>query len=793
MSDTLVRDGEAPAGPAWRPSVRSTWPLYLAFIVFAGVVGAAISWGLLADSLAALGIPDPGRLTTVGLPFLRAASWIVSALAVGSYLAAAFLINPDVPENDNSRILEARLTVDGHIAARTGALSSLALGVISLVMVPLTLSDVSGTPFSQVLQPAAWATALEQVSAAQAWAWTAGLAFLVGVPALFARRWSSQPLALVFAVLAVVPNGLDGHSAAGGNHDYGTNSYLWHLIFLVLWIGGLMALIAHCRRLGPATETAVARYSKLALFSIIVMTVSGMVNAAVRIDFSDWLTTTYGLIITAKAVGVVVLAFLGFVHRQVTMPKLAGPDPGQRAFRRVAVVEVAVMAAVTGVAISMGRTPPPPPRDPNLSPMAVKIGFDLHEAPTFWNVWTMWRFDMLFGTIGLVLAAAYIYGVVRVHRRGGDWPAVRTFWFLLGCLSLTVMMSSGMGMNMMALFSVHMIVHMGLAMVVPVFLVLGAPFTLVMQASEPGAPGWPGPREWAFALCHSRTLGWITNPAVNTLQFLFFFYIIYITPLFDVMVAEHGGHVIMNVLFLTSGFLYFWEMIGSDPIPKRGSVLLRLGWLMLSMPVHLYFGVYLMQLNEVLAEDFYAGLLLPWAPDLLADQKVGGGIAWASGSFPLVVVFGALFYQWLRDDKAEEKAYEARAEATDDAEHSAYNQWLASLNDDTEPATEIDDAPSAPAGGTPSGAASAPAPQAQDGATTDTAVTETATAGDGTSESEADDAEAEDARPRRRDARPEHPGVPWPMSDSAYYTEEFGEARERGERKRKRRGGRKRR
>ena len=65
--------------------------------------------------------------------------------------------------------------------------------------------------------------------------------------------------------------------------------------------------------------------------------------------------------------------------------------------------------------------------------------------------------------------------------------------------------------------------------------------------------------------------------------------------------------------------------------------------------------------------------------------------------------------------------------------------------------------------------------------------------GDGTSASEADDAEAEDARPRRRDARPEHPGVPWPMSDSAYYTEEFGEARERGERKRKRRGGRKRR
>ncbi|WP_084168359.1 cytochrome c oxidase assembly protein [Corynebacterium atypicum] len=695
MSKTLDRDldgvGEptplgGQAAPAPEPGARrergprATWPLYLVFIAFAGVVGAGISFGLLADSLAALGIPDPGRLTTIGLPFLRAASWIVSALAVGSFLAAAFLISPRLPGGDNKRILEATLTVDGHLAARTGALSSLALGVISLVMVPVTLSDVSGTPLFQTLRPDAWATALSQVSAAQAWAWTAGLAFAVGLPALFASRWSSQPLAFVGAILAVVPNGLDGHSAAGGNHDYGTNSYLWHLVFLVIWVGGLMALIAHCRRLGPGIATAVRRYSTLALVSIIVMTVSGVINAAVRIDFSDWLTSTYGLIITAKAVGVVVLAVFGFIHRQLTMPRLMSPRPDRRAFWRVAAVEVLVMAAVTGVAISMGRTPPPPPRDPNLSPMAIKIGFDLHEAPTFFNVWTMWRFDLLFGTIGLVLAGLYIYGVVQVNRRGGSWPKVRTFWFLLGSFSLTIMMSSGMGMNMMALFSVHMLVHMGLAMVIPVFWVLGAPLTLIMQAARPSPEGEPGWQEWTYALCHSRAMGWVTNPAVNTLQFLFFFYIIYITPLFDVMVAEHGGHVIMNVLFLVSGYIYFWEMIGSDPAPRRGTVLVRLGWLMLSMPVHLYFGVYLMQLNEVLAEGFYAGLQLPWGPDLLADQKVGGGIAWASGSFPLVVVFGTLFYQWLREDKKAEKTYDARADATGDAEREAYNEWLAQLN-----------------------------------------------------------------------------------------------------------------
>ncbi len=103
-------------------------------------------------------------------------------------------------------------------------------------------------------------------------------------------------------------------------------------------------------------------------------------------------------------------------------------------------------------------------------------------------------------------------------------------------------------------------------------------------------------------------------------------------------------------------------------------------WLVFSMPFHLFFGVYLMQLTDIIAYDFYSQLGHPWNPDLLQDQKVGGGIAWASGSFPLVVVFGVLFYQWRKDDKRQEKEYDAHADAEGDDEMDAYNQWLAQMN-----------------------------------------------------------------------------------------------------------------
>ena len=95
------------------------------------------------------------------------------------------------------------------------------------------------------------------------------------------------------------------------------------------------------------------------------------------------------------------------------------------------------------------------------------------------------------------------------------------------------------------------------------------------------------------------------------------------------------------------------------------------------MPIHLFMGVYLMQLNVVMAESFYQSLELPWNPDLLADQKVGGGIGWASGSFPLVIVFGVLFRQWLVEDRAESREVGRIAEATDDEEWRRYNEMLA--------------------------------------------------------------------------------------------------------------------
>ena len=671
MSNVAV-DTPAVGAASKRGRVRASWPLYVLFFLVAGVVGAWISWRFLGASLAALGIPDPGVLTTVGLPLLRAGGWVLAALSTGSFLLAGFLVSPRSDE-----LRTAELSVDGAIASRTGAIAALFLAAIAFLMVPMYLSDVSGESLLQAAKMENWAIAINQVSTSLAWLWVGILAAATGVTGVFSRRWIMQPILFFGSVLMIVPLGLEGHSATGGDHDYGTNSYLWHLLFTVLWLGGLMALIAHGRRRGLELRQAVSRYSKIALVSVLVMSISGLINAAIRIEFSDWFTTDYGWLITAKFIGVLVLAAFGFAHRVWAIPKL---DERPQLFRQVAVVEVLVMAAICGVAVSLGRTPPPPPREPDLNTMDIQLGYKLFVEPTIWNVWTMWRFDIVFGTLAILLAAAYLWGVWRLRSRGEHWAWGRTAWFLTGCLMLLVTMCSGIGMNMPATFSMHMVGHMILSMGVPVFWVLGGPLTLWLAALEPGEPGHPGPREWLEVAIDNPVVRFCTHPAVNTIQFLVIFYILYLTPLYDVAVTEHAGHLGMNVIFIWSGCMYYWELIGIDPLPGRGGPMGRLAWLSGSLPFHMWFGVTLMQMQTILAEDFYATLGLPWEMNLLHDQNVGGGIAWASGQFPLVIVFGALLVAWYRDDRRQMRTYDEHADATGDEEMEAYNAMLAQMN-----------------------------------------------------------------------------------------------------------------
>jgi cytochrome c oxidase assembly factor CtaG/putative copper export protein len=665
------------------PKARElVWPLLIGVAVLAGCTAAGIGALSLADALTATGLPDPGPATTLGLPFVRAAGEIAAVLAVGSFLFAAFLVPPQ-----KSGVLDA----GGYRALRVGTVASGAWAVCATLLIPLTISDVSGHRLTGILNPMRLWSLASLVNTAGAWRWTAALAAMVTLASLAVLRWSWTPLLAAGSVITLIPLGLTGHSSAGGAHDLATNSLLIHLVAASLWAGGLLALLAHALRGGDHLALAARRFSTIALWCWVAMAISGVMNALVRVLPSDLLTTAYGRLVLAKFVALCALGVLGWRQRRAGVVALQdNPAAPQRSrgLIRLALGEAVLFGVTFGIAVGLGRTPPPPPPTRLPSIPEAEIGYDFDGPPTVARILLDWRFDLVFGTAAIILAALYVVGVLRLRRRGDHWPPGRTLSWLLGCLTLLFVTSSGIGRYMPAMFSMHMAAHMGLSMLVPILLVLGAPVSLALRAlPAAGRDDPPAMREWLLAALHSRLSRILTNPIVATILFVAGFYGLYFTSIFDAAAASHAGHLAMNVHFLVSGYLFYWVVIGVDPTPRPIPHLAKVGVVFASLPMHAFFGVELMGTPTVLGEAYYRSLGLSWHTDLLGDQHLGGGIAWAAGEVPLVIVMLALLVQWARSDERTARRLDRAADRNDDADLTAYNAMLAQLARGPEPSS----------------------------------------------------------------------------------------------------------
>jgi cytochrome c oxidase assembly factor CtaG/putative copper export protein len=655
------------------PRVRSAgvWPVLVGVGVLGGATAAGLSALSVADALTATGLPDPGPVTTYGLPFIRAAGEIAAVLAVGSFLFAAFMVPPQ-----STGVLDAA----GYRALRMGTVASGVWAVCAAMLVPLTISDVTGQPLVARFSPSAIWSLASLIDSAGSWRWTAFLAAAVTIASIPVLRWSPTPVLFAGSLVTLVPLALTGHSSAGGSHDMATNSLLIHLLAAALWAGGALALLAHALRGGGHTDLAARRFSAVALWCFVAMALSGVVNALVRIRPGDLLGSHYGWLIIAKASALCALGFIGWRQRRSGVAALQKDPDARGPLIRLTLTEVVIFGLTFGVAVALGRTPPPPPPIFNPSIPAIEIGYDFAGPPTLARVLFDWRFDLVFGTAAIVFAVVYLLAVRRLRRRGDGWPTGRIVAWLLGCVVLLFATSSGVGRYMPAMFSMHMAAHMLLSMLTPILLVLGAPVTLALRALPAAGRGDPpGPREWVLGALHSRVSRFFTNPIVATVLFVVGFYGLYFGGIFDAAAGSHAAHLAMNLHFLLSGYLFYWVVIGVDPTPRPIPPLGKLAMMFASLPLHAFFGVVLMSTQTVLGETFYRSLRLYWHTDLIGDQRLGGGIAWAAGEIPLMVVMIALLIQWRRSDQRTAKRLDRAADRDDDADLAAYNAMLAQL------------------------------------------------------------------------------------------------------------------
>ncbi|WP_406236975.1 cytochrome c oxidase assembly protein [Nocardia sp. NBC_01009] len=652
-----------------------SWSAFAMLTALAGAtaaVVAALVVGLsAAQALSLLGIPDPGPLTTYGLPAIRALADLSAALTVGSLLFAAFLVPPQA---------NGLLDVGGYRAVRRASNFAVVWACCAALLIPLTVSDTTGQPVADVWRPEQLWRAIGQIDLAEAWRTTMVFALVVAVGCRLALRWGWTPVLFGGAILTMMPLALTGHSSSGGAHDLATNSLILHLVSAAVWVGGLFALVAHAMRNGAHTDVAARRFSMTATIAFVVIGFSGVINSWVRVPSWDELfTTTYGRLVLAKVAALVALGVFGYLQRRASLPALAANPRDRAALIRFGGVEALVFAATVGLAVGLGRTPPPPPTSVP-TPAEVELGYNLAGPPTAMRLLFDWRFDLMFGTLAIVLAVLYLLGVRRLRARGDAWPVGRTLAWMSGCAVLLFATSSGVGRYSPAVFSVHMGQHMALSMLAPILFALGGAVTLALRALPPaGRGGTPGPREWIQAAVHNPVSRFLTHPIVASVIFVGGFYALYMGGIYDSFVDSHAAHLLMNAHFLLSGYLFYWVVIGIDPKPRQVQPLTKLGMVFGSLPFHAFFGIALMSMTTVMGGWFFRSLGLGWNNDLLGDQRTGGSLAWASGEVPLVVVMLALLIQWSRSDAKLAKRTDRAADRDNDADLSAHNAMFAEL------------------------------------------------------------------------------------------------------------------
>ncbi|MDP9845344.1 cytochrome c oxidase assembly protein [Streptosporangium lutulentum] len=622
------------------------------------------------------GLPDQGAFTRWGLPLAKLTMDAAGVLTVGTLLAATIFL-----PSDKGLLGKTALSY-----VRAASWIALVWACAAAATMVFSLSEALGLPITDVLGGNELTSFASQVS--QGIALTLVVLFTVAI-ALFARGAITVGTAgglLVLALATLLPPALTGHSASSPNHDLATTGVAVHLLVLALWVGGLAVLCAHALRRQPQLEIAATRFSALALWCFIGVGLSGGFSILARLtSISELYTSAYGLLLLAKTAAFVILGLIGWWHRKRTLPLLAAGNQGT--FVRFASGELIVMFVAVGLAVALSRTAPPPPILP-VDQAFDLLGYLMPPEISLANLASLWWFDLFSATLIALLGGLYLAGVVRLTRRGDSWPKGRTAAWFVGILILIIATQSGVARYAKVLFSAHMAEHMTLSMLVPIFLVLGAPVTLALRALKPAVRrGDRGPREWLTTILHSRFLRVIGHPAIATTIFIVSTYALYFTPLFPAAMEEHLGHIVMTMHFLLSGCLFFWVIIGVDPAPYKLPHVGRLILLFVTMPFHAFFGLALMSMGTVLASEWYDQLGRTWGVSGVHDQQTGGAIAWGFGEVPTLIVLIALTFQWWRDDERQARRADRRADAiaartggTGDAKLDAYNDYLAKLS-----------------------------------------------------------------------------------------------------------------
>jgi len=274
-----------------------------------------------------------------------------------------------------------------------------------------------------------------------------------------------------------------------------------------------------------------------------------------------------------------------------------------------------------------------------------RVEFSIHNALTRWE---FTAFPVAVALVLVAIAVWYLWADWRLAARGRRWSGTRTAPFMCGLVAVDLALQSPVAAMTGTYFEAHVIQHLLLMVVAPPLLALGAPSTLLLQTGQRKT------KERWLRVLRSAPFAFISNPVVVWALYYGAMFVFFLTSLLNYAMLHMWLMDIINVFFLLGATLFWWPMVGIDPIIHwKMSYPARMLNILLGSGVEAFLGVAILNSHKSLASMY-----------TLSSTKAGGGLLWAATEFVTLGAFVPIFFQWMRSEDRVAARADARGSAS---------------------------------------------------------------------------------------------------------------------------------
>lgn len=239
----------------------------------------------------------------------------------------------------------------------------------------------------------------------------------------------------------------------------------------------------------------------------------------------------------------------------------------------------------------------------------------------------------------------------RREEGGRGAGAAELAWFGLAMAALTAALVSPVdGLGEDYLFSMHMLQHILLGDLAPVFLLLALSRVIMRPATR-------------RLVRVERALGRFAHPLTGLFLWFGLIYVWHVPALYDAAVESDAVHALEHASFFTAGVALWWPLVQPVPMRTRMTGMWPFAYIAAAKAGLAGLGLYLTW-SKGLAYEHYETVPRIWGLTAVDDQNVGGAMMMLEQSIVLLIAFVVLFVRMLGQSEADERRRERLEEAT---------------------------------------------------------------------------------------------------------------------------------